>query len=274
MRIAIQGVAGSYHHIAAMNYFGENVQLLCCKTFPEVFEALSSKHADIAVVAAENSTAGSVHPVYDLLLQYQFAITGEVYESIHHCLIGQPNTELKQVTKVYSHSMALPQCTDFLDKQLPHAERIEYSDTAASVALIKQMNDPHAAAIASSLAAEIHGLPVLQANIENHQNNATRFLVLDINPAANTKANKSSLVLETPHQPGALWHALGVFASADANLAKLESRPIPHEPWHYQFLLDVELAGESLNDILQKLKSMGCSVRMLGSYTSNNEVTK
>ena len=269
MRIAIQGDAGSYHHIAAMHYFGNDIELVCCKTFAEVFAALSDKRADKAIVAAENSTAGSVHAVYDLLLRHQFVIIGEVYESIHHCLIGLPDAPLKHITKVYSHPMALPQCATFLDKQLPDAERIEYSDTAASVAYIKQVNDPRAAAIASALAAELNNLPVLQANIENHQNNATRFLVLDTKPTQSANANKSSLVLETPNQPGALWHALGVFAEADANLTKLESRPIPHEPWHYQFLIDVERAGDSLVDVVQKLESRGCTVRLLGAYIAS-----
>lgn len=268
MRIAIQGETGSYHHIAAMHHFGKDIELVCCKTFADVFAALSDARADKAIVAAENSTAGSVHTVYDLLLHHQFAIIGEVYESIHHCLIGLPHTKLKHIAKVYSHPMALPQCSEFLDAHLPDAERIEYSDTAASVVYIKQVNDPQAAAIASSLAAELNGLPVLHANVENHQNNTTRFLVLDTKAVAVAHANKSSLVLETPNQPGALWHALGVFAAADANLTKLESRPIPHEPWHYQFLIDVERAGTSLDDVVQKLESMGCSVRLLGAYVA------
>lgn len=269
MRTAIQGDAGSYHHIAAMHYFDVDIELVCCKTFADVFAALSDRRADKAIVAAENSTAGSVHTVYDLLLEHQFAIIGEVYESIHHCLIGLPGAEMKHIEKVYSHPMALPQCTAFLAENLPDAERVEYSDTAASVAFIKQANDPRIAAIASSLAAKLNGLPVLQANIENHQSNSTRFLVLDTTPAEDAKANKSSLVLETPNKPGALWHALGVFAAADANLTKLESRPIPHEPWHYQFLIDVEQAGDSLDNVIQKLESMGCSVRVLGEYVAS-----
>jgi len=269
MRIAIQGEAGSYHHIATMHHFGKDIELVCCKTFAEVFAALSDNRADKAIVAAENSTAGSVHAVYDLLLKHQFAIIGEIYESIHHCLIGLPSAKLNQITKVYSHPMALPQCSEFLDAHLPDAERVEYVDTAASAAFIKEANDPKQAAIASALAAELNNLPVLQANVENHQNNTTRFLVLDAKPTAVTKANKSSLVLETPNQPGALWHALGIFAAADANLTKLESRPIPHEPWHYQFLIDVERAGNSLDDVVQKLEALGCSVRLLGAYVAS-----
>lgn len=266
MRIAIQGEPGSYHHIAAMHFFGNDIAVQGCTTFAEVFDVLADKRADKAIVAIENSTAGSVHPVYDLLLSHPFVITGEVYEPIHHCLIGLPDTDKSKITKVYSHAMALPQCTDYLDTVLPQAERIEYTDTAASVALVKQLHNPQLVAIASSLAAELHGLPVLQADVENHQNNATRFLVLNPESQQVTDANKSSLVLETPNKPGALWHALGIFAAADANLTKLESRPIPHEPWHYQFLIDVEVAGKKLHGTVQKLESAGCHVRILGEY--------
>lgn len=273
MRIAIQGVPGSYHHIAAMHFFGNGIEVLGCTTFAEVFDALADKRVDQAIVAIENSTAGSVHPVYDLLLGHPFAIIGEVYEPIHHCLIGLPGTDKSKITKVYSHAMALPQCADYLDAVLPQAERVEYADTAASVDFVKQQHDPQLVAIASSLAAELHGLPVLQADIENHRNNATRFLVLAREQQQVAGANKSSLVLETPNKPGALWQALGIFAAAGANLTKLESRPIPHEPWHYQFLVDVEAAGIKLHKTVQQLESAGCRVRILGEYRAQKSDT-
>lgn len=272
MRIAIQGEPGSYHHMAAVRYFGKDITLVCCKTFADVFDALGNQQADEALVAIENSTAGSVHAVYDLLLKHHFSVTGEVYEPIHHCLIGLPNANVTQITRIYSHYMALPQCSAYLDKYLPKAERIEFSDTAASVTFIRETNDPQAAAIASSLAAELNKLPVLQPNIENNHNNTTRFLVLSPHHDVDAKANKASLVLETPHSSGALWHALGVFAQAKSNLTKLESRPIPSEPWHYQFFIDIETAGTPLHTAIKDLETLGCSVRILGEYRAKTQM--
>jgi prephenate dehydratase len=268
MRVAIQGERGSYHHIAAENYFGSDIELICCESFAAVFDALGSGAADTAVVAVENSTAGSVHPVYDLLLRHDFFITGEVYEPIHHCLVALPGTEIIDIERVYSHPMALPQCADFLDENLPHAERIEFSDTAASAKHIKQTNDKHAAAIASSLAAKLENLQILRSNVEDYHHNVTRFLVLSPSHKVAPGANKSSFVLETPHKPGALVSALKVLADADINLTKLESRPIPSEPWRYQFLIDVETGGGKLHESAEKLKALGCAVRILGEYKS------
>lgn len=178
MRIAIQGELGSFHHIAAERQFGQDISLVCCETFQEVFEALAKGHVDAAVVATENSTAGAVPEVQALLKQYDFPVVGEVSEHIHHCLIGLPGATFPAITRIYSHSMALPQCSLFLDEHLPRAERIEYHDTAASVTLIRHEHNPHYAAIASRLAAELEGLPILQENIENDPENITKFVVL------------------------------------------------------------------------------------------------
>jgi prephenate dehydratase len=273
MRVAIQGQRGSYHQAAAETYFGPGVaELICCVTFADVFNALGNGKADAAVIASENSIAGTAHPVYDLLLAHDFYIVGEVYEHIHHCLIGLPGAKLSDITRVYSQSIALPQCSDFLDKNLSTAERIEYSDTAASVAHIKELGDPAYTAVAGARAAKLHELPVLAADIENFANNITRFLVLSAEqPKNSTHTDKASLVLETAHSPGALWHALGVFAHSNANLTKLESRPIAHTPWRYQFLVDVEATPEQLADCITKLEEQKCAVRILGQYTASNK---
>ncbi len=273
MRIAIQGEEGSYHHIAAESYFGSDNELECCETFAAVFDALQSGAADSGIVGAENSIAGTVHPVYDLLLKHDFFVAGEVYEQIHHNLITLPGADLKAIARVYSHPMALPQCSDFFDEFLPQAERIEYSDTAASVAHIKQLGDNSNAAVASSMAARLHDLPIAHTNIENFSNNVTRFLILSRNHKPADAADKTSFVLETPHEPGALWHALGILAAAQINLTKLESRPIPKQPWRYQFLIDVESAGKSLHDTVHKLEERGCNVRILGEYVAGRKTT-
>lgn len=271
MRVAIQGQLGSYHQMAAESYFGKGIEVVCCGTFADVFETLAKHKADMAVIASENSIAGTAHPVYDLLLAHDFFIVGEVYVHIHHCLIGLPGTKRKQITRVYSQAIALPQCSDFLDKNLPDAERIEYHDTAASVTHIKKLADPAFAAIAGARAADLNGLPVLAANIENFDNNVTRFLVLAAGQPKPTATNKTSIVLETAHTPGALWNALGVFADAAVNLTKLESRPVAHTPWRYQFLIDIEATPAQLASCIKQLKAQACTVRNLGQYIANHK---
>lgn len=179
MRIAIQGEYASYHHLAAERHFGQDIDLVCCETFAEVFEALADGQADAAVVATENSIAGTIKEVQQLLDRYKFRVAAEVAEPIHHCLIGLPGATLPAITHVFSHPMALPQCSVFLDEYLPRAERVEFHDTAASVTHIKHEHNPHYAAIASHLAAELEGLPILHENIEDDPENITRFAVLE-----------------------------------------------------------------------------------------------
>ncbi len=269
MRVAIQGQCGSYHQAAAERYFNTDFTLVPCDTFAAVFDALADGTADKAVIASENSIAGTAHPVYDLLLKHDFFVVGEVYEHIHHCLIGLPGAKLRDIKRVYSQAIALPQCSVFLDKNLPTAERVEYTDTAASVSHIKELDNPSFAAIASSQAADIYKLPVLAANVEDFDNNVTRFLVLASQRPETSHPDKASLVLETAHSPGALWHALGVLAKSKANLTKLESRPVAHTPWRYQFLIDVNISSDQLADCIERLKSQQCTVRLLGTYRAS-----
>lgn len=269
MRIAIQGEQGSFHQAAAEVWFGKDIELVCCTTFDMAFDALQSGVADMAVIAIENSLAGSLHRVYDLLLKTHAHIVGELYQHIHQCLIGLPNAPLDGITHVYSQPIALAQCSNYLTTALPKVQVVEYHDTTASVMLVKEKNDPHLAAIAGSFAADVVGLSVLKENIEDNRHNFTRFLVLDLKDNVPDGANKTSFVLETSHEPGALQRALSILANASVNLTKLESRPIPNEPWHYQFFLDVDIAGAILQTCIATLEDQGCQVRILGEYVSN-----
>lgn len=178
MRIAIQGVAGSFHDEAAHRWFGDKVTLVPAETFAAVFDCLKDGRADYAVVAIKNSTAGEIEESIQLLNAHSFPVIGEIMLPIAQQLIGLPGAGLADITAVYSHPVALPQCSVFLASKLPHAKQIEYFDTAASVDFVKQQNDPHLAAIASQRAAELYGLPVLSANIENDKANVTSFVVL------------------------------------------------------------------------------------------------
>ncbi len=268
--IAIQGDVASFHDIAAKDFFGESSRAYC-DTFADTFAALADGRADNAVVAIENSLFGSINEVYDLLLKHSFSIIGEVYLRIDQCLIGLPGTKLEDVTTVYSHPVALAQCEAFLDENVPQALRSEYHDTAAAVKLVKEQGDAHAVAIAGKEAAELYGMEVLAENIETNKENYTRFVALSRTaPVVSGEESKTSLVLTTSHQPGALYQALGTFAKRSMNLSKLQSRPIIGKAWHYMFYVDVGGAATepAFQEALVELKEQGCEVTLLGSYKS------
>lgn len=271
-KIAIQGDIASFHHIAAEEFFKSKISILPCETFAATFQATKEAEADMAVVAIENSLYGSINEVYDLLLKHHLWIKGEVYLRIKQCLIGLPDTEKSQITEVHSHPIALAQCEEFLDNDLIQAKRFEHHDTAASVADIKQWKDPAIAAIASQKAAQFHGLKILAEDIETNKENYTRFVVLGREKTTAPKANKTSLILMTDDRPGSLYRALGVFAEADINLTKLQSRPIIGKAWHYMFYVDVDgnTETEPLMSALKRLREQGCRVTQLGSYSAAN----
>ncbi len=263
MRIAIQGVADSFHDIATRQWFGDNIEIIPADNFPEVFKAVESREANKAVVAIENTLYGSINQVYDLIEKYAYPIVGEIQLSIHHQLIGTPN---QTITHIYSHPVALSQCESYLDENYPEAERIEYHDTSAAVAFIKQLGDPNNAAIASLASAKRHDMAIIDQNIEDNPENYTRFLVLEPFGQPPGDANRTSLVLTTSHQPGALADILGVIAKNRINLSKLQSRPIIGKPWEYKFYLVIDTAGVELNNIISKITPLTQSLAILGQY--------
>lgn len=266
MKVAIQGEPGSFHELAARHWFDDTIELVCCETFAGVFDALAKKQADAAVCAIENSLYGSINEVYDLLRKHRFPIIGEVHERIHQNLITLPGADLREITHVYSHPVALDQCRTFLEEHLPEAERIQYHDTAASVEYIKRLDDPRNAAIASMAAAELYELPVANTAIEDMSTNYTRFLVMKADATPVEGADKASLILKTDNTPGALYSALGILANSGINMTKLQSRPIIGQVWKYQFYLDVEAAGQKLHDCISEMMNLGCEVSILGEY--------
>lgn len=266
MRCAIQGVRASFHDEAARQWFGDNIEIVPCDTFGEVFESVNRHDADVAVVAIENSLYGGINQVYDLIEAYRYPIIGEVHLPIHQQLIGMPGTPL---THIYSHAVALAQCETFLETNYPDAERVEHHDTAAAVEFVKNLGDPHAAAIASSAAAELYGLPVIRENIEDNPANYTRFLVVQPDGTTPADANRASLVITTKNTPGSLAKVLGAFADHGINLSKLLSRPIVGEPWKYRFYIVVDTAGRELHDALVAAKPHCTSQVILGEYRHN-----
>ena len=241
-KISIQGEPGSYHDIAKKRYFSTKDKALNRRTFKQVFEDLAQNQADFAIVAIENTLYGSINEVYDALIKYNFWICGEIYLRIEHCLLAIEKIELNEIKEVYSHPVALAQCEDFLDNELSHAEKVEYFDTAGAAGDLKKWNDKSKAAIASMQAAEIHDLEIIQTGTETNKRNFTRFIVLrgEKPKSIDDNVDKTSLVLNTAHTPGALYNALGAFANRKINLSKLVSRPIVGRAWQYMFYIDIE----------------------------------
>lgn len=268
--IAIQGVQASFHDIAARQYFGQESARVFCETFPDTFNALSRGDADYAMCALENSLYGSINEVYDLLQSSDFHIIGEVYLRIEQCLIGMPGAALDDIAEVHSHPVALAQCESYLDTTLPAAERMEYHDTAASVEMIALQQDRSIAAIASRQAAELYGMQILAPSIETDSQNYTRFVVLSQQHDVSADATKTSIILRTTHNPGALYRALGCFANRGIDLTKLQSRPIVGKAWKYIFYIDVAVGSQdpTFTEALDELVVQGCQVTVLGSYIS------
>lgn len=264
MKVAIQGELGSFHDAAARRFFGVDVEVLTCETFRDVFESVS--HENYGLVAIENSLYGSLHDSYNLLLENNLAVTGEVALRIHQQLIGFPGSSQKEITEIYSHSAALDQCRGYLEKNFPRVEISEFYDTAAAVGYIKTHDMRHAAVIASRVAAEQWNMAILDQDIEDETQNITRFFVLAPTLEVVESADKASLVIQTNHTPGALYEALGVFERHNANLTKLESRPVRGEAFRYQFVVDVEIDAATLRKVTKELEAQNCSIRLLGHY--------
>lgn len=270
--VAIQGELGSFHHAAAMRWYGNDVSVVPCASFQDVFVALKNGMAETAVIAIENSLFGSINEIYDLLLNNDFYITGEIPERIHQCLIGFDDIDPKEISHVYSHPVALGQCSQYLDNELPLAKKVENFDTAASVKYIKDRGDIKRAAIASKAAAKIYGMKIIKEDIQNNQTNFTRFLVLE---KSHNKANsnKASLVIETSHRPGALFEVLNVFNDSNINLSKLQSRPIPGKLWRYMFYIDLEADYSLVKECIAKIEKLDVKVKLLGTYNKASETT-
>jgi prephenate dehydratase len=266
--VAIQGVEGSFHHEAALDYFGKDIAPICCDSFIALFEALKNNQAQYVVMAIENSLAGSILPNYRLLEQNKVGILGEIYLPIGQHLMANPGTSLKDVKEVRSHYMALHQCSDYLKEH--HWKLIEADDTAASAKYIAQHHNKHTAAIASKTAAQLYGLKILQHNIQQHKENYTRFLILAPQTNSNQKKhNKATLSFITHHTPGSLAKVLTTIAANQINLSKLQSMPIEGSKFKYKFYADVQYKkADYFNAMLTQIKPITQSITVFGNYQS------
>jgi len=263
---AFQGEAGAYSEEAATQFFGSTITAQPCESLEDVFKLVEQGGAQIAVVPVENSLEGSISRAYDLLLDSDLMVCGEVELRVSHCLIANPGARLDLIKRVYSHPQALGQCRSFL-RHLG-CEMVPTHDTAGSVRMVKEQGGTDIAAVAGARAAEIYGMEILAREIEDNQNNFTRFFVLSGQDSPPSGNDKTSIVFSVTHKPGALYQALTEFASRDINLTKIESRPTRQKPWEYNFYLDFQGHREDKGpqEVLDILAKTSVFVKVLGSY--------
>ncbi len=268
LQVAFQGERGAYSEAAAVAFFGETVQPLPCKDFDDVFTAVLTQQVERGILPVENSLAGSIHRNYDLLLRHDLFIIGEIQIPIAHQLIALPGVTLEEVKKVYSHPQALAQCEQSITKLLPQAERVAAYDTAGGVKIIQEKHMADSAGLASERAARIYGMNILQANMQDDDENYTRFVVVAREPVMPTGETKTSVVFSMPNIPGALFKSLAVFALRDIDLTKIESRPLQGKRWQYFFYIDFigSQYEERGKNALNHLQEIATFFKVLGSY--------
>ena len=269
MRIAYQGEPGAFSEAAALQIHAD-AQLMPCKAFEDVFAAVNAGAADYGVLPIENSIGGSIHRNFDLLLENQLPIVGEVEVPVVHHLLALPGRTLDDIRRVYSHPQALAQCDRFL-RTLSGVEITATYDTAGSAKMIADQRLGDAAAVASARAGEVFGLQPVRSSIQDYDSNTTRFLVVGRQPLTDVPADKTTLVFTLSNEPGALFKALAAIALRGIDLTKLESRPIPGRKWEYLFYVDLAAARDDLAcaRALAHLGEFASMVRVLGSYPSS-----
>lgn len=266
-RIVFPGTEGAYSQAAMQYYFGERCNSFYVRTFRDAMEAIEEGAADYAVLPIENSTAGAVDEMYDLLVEFENYIVGETVIPIMHTLAGLKGARLEDIERVYSKGVALMQASRFLDS---HSEwqQISVANTAIAAKKIVEDRDKSQAAVCSAYAAKVHGLEVLEANINDNPNNSTRFIVVTNQKIFLKDAKKISICFEVPHESGSLYQLLSHFIYNDLNMTKIESRPVEGRNWEYRFFVDFEgnLADPAVKNAIRGLREESRSLRILGNY--------
>ncbi len=274
-KVSIQGYEGSFHQVAAQQYFGKEVEVIPCANFREVIKIASNKkESNGGVMAIENSIAGSILPNYTLLQKSSLKIIGEVYLPIKQHLLVNPGVKLEDIKEVHSHHMAIQQCMEYLDKY--DWKLVETDDTALSAKHIHQHKSKHIAGIASKLAAELFQLNILVPNIHTQKNNYTRFLMLQrSDDVLQIKdANKASVNFETDHSKGSLAKVLTKIADGGINLSKLQSFPIAGTNFKYSFHADMEFENTDIfNAVIDEIKPLTAQIKIYGVYKNGNPLT-
>ena len=276
MKVAIQGILGSFHDIVAKQFFGNNIQLIECMSFTEIPVLLNNEVAESAVIAIENSIAGAILPNYALLDEYNLNIEGEVYLNIHHHLMALKGQNFEDIKEVWSHPMAILQCRKFF-RSRPNIKLIEEKDTAEVAKRIRNEGLEGIAAIASKEAAKLYDLEILADDIQTIEHNSTRFFIVkkgkNTTPLQNKMGgslNKASLKFITKHETGSLAEVLDIFAKHEISLTKIQSLPKIEEPWKYAFFIDLIFEDRKLyENALHLISKKVTHLKILGEYKQN-----
>lgn len=265
-KIAYLGPEGTYTQLAALELFGDDVELVSCTSIDDVFAAVENKAVAYGVVPVENSTEGAINNTQDCLVDSSAKIVGEQIISIEHSLLALENTSRSDIKKIASHKQSLAQCRSYITKNFPGVEQIECSSNAE--AAIRAQAEFGTAAIASELAGSLYNLQVLDRRIQDKSNNRTRFLALALKDTLATGSDKTSILLYTENKPGALFRALEPFEKLKLSLTKIETRPSKKEAWEYVFFIDFEghVADEASKKLFASLEGSGVEIKVLGSY--------
>ena len=266
-RVVFQGAEGAYSHMAMLRYFGEEVNCFHVDTFRDAMCAIEEGNADFAVLPIENSTAGIVNEIYDLLVEFENYIVGEQIIKIEHCLMGTPGASIEDIKTVYSHPQSLMQSARYLDVHSSWRQ-ISMQNNAFAARKVSEDGDKSQAAIASEQAAKIYGLDILEKSVNNSQTNSTRFIIVTNQKIFLKKANKVSICFEISHKSGSLYHMLSHFIYNNLNLTKIESRPLEDRNWEYRFFIDFDgnLADSAVKNALRGLRDEARNMRILGNY--------
>ena len=265
-RIAIQGIEGSFHHMVAQSFFDEHIAVTPCDSFAVLAKQLVSAHCTDAIMAIENSIAGAILPNYALIDAHNLKITGEHYLGINHNLMALAGQDIRAIKEVHSHPMALLQCHNFFDAY-PHIKLVEDIDTAAVAKRIQDRQLSGIAAIASTTAAKLYELEIIEPNIQTIKDNATRFFILNKNTQPVEGVDKASLRFTTEHKRGSLATVLNVLSDCGLNLTKIQSMPIIETPWKYAFFVDVTFGTYEYFEKAKKiLEIMAADFKVLGEY--------
>ena len=267
VRVVFQGADGAYSQAAMHTYFGEDIDSFHVETFRDAMGAIEEGRADFAVLPIENSTAGIVSEIYDLLVEYENYIVGEQVIPIQHCLLTVPGASIEDIEVVYSHPQSLMQSSRFLAEHSSW-KQISMQNNAFATSKVADDKDVHQAAIASEFAGKLYGLQVTQKGIQNDKNNSTRLIIVTNQKIFRKDAGKVSICFEVAHESGSLYHALSHFIYNHLNVSKIESRPIENRNWEYRFFLDFDgnLSDSAVKNALRGLREETYNLKILGNY--------
>lgn len=266
-RVVFPGAEGAYTQAAMQEFFGEEINSFHVETFRDAMVAIDEGSADFAVLPIENSTAGIVNEIYDMLVEFENYIVGEQIIKIEHCLMALPGTKMEDIKTVYSHPQSLMQSAGYL-REHPGWQQISMTNNAFAAIKVAEGNDKSQAAIASEYAAKTYGLEVLEKGVNDLKNNSTRFIVVTNQKIFKKDANKISICFEVDNESGALYHMLSHFIYNNLNLNKIESRPLEGRTWEYRFFIDFDgnLADSAVKNALRGLRDEARNMKILGNY--------